>query len=159
MFPVLGRKEPTGMSREAGLRYAFVLVISAGAIVASCTGCGNKAVEARRQATVAALASYPGNPQQSDEVRLAAVDRAKDKKIDILNLADRSIQSPTVWVNQTFLAKTETIPPRGQVTVEYCDLIEQGTGVRDLDMANVPVKTVEVQTAAGLFTVLGPSRK
>jgi len=148
------------MSREAGLRYGFVLVIAAGGVVAtSCTGCGNKAVEARRQATVAALASYPGNPQQSDEVRLAAVDRTKDKKIDILNLADRSVQSPTVWVNQTFLAKTESIPPRGQVTVEYSDLIEQGAGVRDLDMANVPVKTVEVQTAEGLFTVMGPSRK
>lgn len=147
------------MSREAGRQSAFLFVITAGTIMASCTGCGNKAVEARRQATVAALASYPGNPQQSDEVQLAAVDRTKDKKIDMLNLTDRSVQSPTVWVNQTFLAKTETIAPRGQVTVEYSDLIEQGTGVRDLDMANVPVKTVEVQTADGLFTVMGPSRK
>ena len=146
------------MSGKADLPFAAVVLVGVG-ITAWCAGCGNKAVEARRQATVAALASYPGNPQQSDEVRLAAVDRTKDKKIDVLNLTDRSVQSPTIWVNQTFLSKTETIPPRGQVTIKYSALIEQGTGVRDLDMANVPVKAVEVQTAEGLFSVMGPSRK
>lgn len=148
------------MSSKAALWSAVVVAVGGSVVVSTaCAGCGNKAVEARRQATAAALASYPGNAQQSDEVRLAAVDRTKDKKVEILNLADRSVQSPTVWVNQTFLAKTESIPPRGQVTVRYSDLIEQGTGVRDLDMANVPVKTVEVQTAEGLFTVMGPSRR
>jgi hypothetical protein len=136
--------------------YLTILAILA---ASSAGGCGNKAIRTREQATAAALARYPGDPQQSDEIRLAAVDHAKDKKVEILNLTDRSIESPTIWVNQTFLNRTRTIPPRGQVTVKYSELLEQGGGVRDLDMVNVPVKTVEVETAQGLFSVTGTSRK
>lgn len=138
---------------------SYLSMVVVVALAGSCAGCGNRAVETRQQATAAALATYPGNPQQSDEIQLAAIDHAKDKEVEILNLTDRSIQSPTIWVNGNFLNRTKTIPPRGQVSVKYSQLIEQGGGVRDLDMVNVPVKTVEVQTAQGLFTVLGPSRK
>src|SRR5215207_2277473 len=99
MFPCLvlvsGRKEPVDMAGKADLPFAVVVLVVGVGITAWSAGCGNKAVEARRQATVAALARYPGNPQQSDDVRLAAVDRTKDKKIDVLNLTDRSVQSPT----------------------------------------------------------------
>jgi hypothetical protein len=129
------------------------------ALLALSTGCANKQVATREQATHAALSTYPGNPQRSDEVQLAAIDHPKDKRIDIVNLTDRAVATPTVWVNQSYVHKAATIKPRGQVTVKYSELIEQGQGVRDLDMANVDVKTVEVQTSAGLFAVMGPSRK
>lgn len=135
---------------------AFVVLAAVGA---SCAGCGNKAIATREQATAAALARYPGNPQQSEEIRLASIDHADDKKVEVANLTDRAIPTPMIWVNQTFVNKSRTIPPRGQVIVKYSELLEQGSGVRDLDMANVPVKTVEVQVGDELYTATGPSRK
>ena len=138
---------------------SFRAYLSIVMLAALAGGCGNKAVATREQATHAALSTYPGSPQQSDEIQLAAIDDPKRKKIQIVNLTDRTIPTPSLWVNQTFVHKARTIEPRGQITVEYEDLLEQGSGVRDLDMANVPVKTVEVQTSGGLYTVQGPSRK
>ena len=129
------------------------------AVLTLSTGCGNKHVATREQATLAALSTYPGNPVRSDEVQLAAIDNPKDKEIELINLTDRTIPTPTIWVNQAYVHKAPTIKPRGQVTVDYAELIEQGQGVRDLDMANVLVRKVEVQTGDALYTVMGPSRK
>jgi hypothetical protein len=128
-------------------------------IAAFSLGCANKAVQTREQATHAALSRYPGNPQRSNDIQIAAIDDPGEKRLEILNLTDRTITDATLWINQRFVHKIKSLKGRDQMSMKYNELIEQGGGVRDLDMANVPVKTVEIQTPDGLYTVQGPSRK
>jgi hypothetical protein len=122
-------------------------------------GCAQQRQEVRRDATVAALAKYPGSPQKSDRVQVAAVDYRGDKRIELLNVGDSPVESPMVWVNKTFVNKAPTIPTRGSVVVKYADLIQQGQGVQDLATINQPVTTVEIQTGEGLYSAMGPARK
>lgn len=137
----------------------YVLVACAVTASAGCAGDGSTRLDARRDPTLAALAKYPGNPQKSDDIQVVAIDRPGDKKLELANLTDRSVTFPTVWVNGAYVARAETIPPRGQVTVKYSELIEQGRSVQDLAAADGTVNTVELQTPQGLFTVLGPTRR
>jgi hypothetical protein len=134
-------------------------LLSVATILCLVAGCAQQRQEARRDATVAALAKYPGSPQKSDRVQVAAVDYRGDKRIELLNVGDAPIESPTVWVNKTFVNKAPTIPTRGSVVVKYVDLIQQGQGVQDLATMNQPVTTVEIQTADGLYSAMGPARK
>jgi hypothetical protein len=136
-------------------RYVVLLV----ATLVLVTGCAQQRQDVRRQATAAALASYPGNPQKSERVQVAAVDYRKDGRIELFNLGDNPVTSPTVWVNKTYVSKAATIPPRGSVSVRYAELIQQGEGVQDLTTTKQPVTTVELETADGLYSALGPARK
>ena len=121
-------------------------------------GCAKQRQDVRRDATVAALAKYPGNPQRSEQVLVAAVDY-RGKRIELLNLGDNPIPSPTVWVNKTYVHKAPTIPNRGAIAIDYASLIQQGEGVQDLSTAKQAVTTVELETAEGLFPAMGPARK
>jgi hypothetical protein len=123
-------------------------------------GCAQHRAEARRDATVAALAKYPGNAQKSDNVRVAAVDhQGTPKRLELINLGDSPIQTPMVWVNKKYVNKAPTIPARGSIMIGYADLIQQGQGLTDLAASNQPIMTVEVQTAGGLYAAEGPARK
>lgn len=139
-------------------RFTSLLSVATLSLVTA-AGCAQHREEVRRDATVAALAKYPGNPQKSDRVQVAAVDHRGDKRLELLNLGDNPVESPTVWVNKTYVNKAPTIPTRGSITVKYVDLIQQGQGVQDLATTNQPVQTVEIQTADGLYTAMGPARK
>jgi hypothetical protein len=141
------------------MRRSTSVVVLAAATLALLAGCAQQRQAARRDATVAALASYPGNPQRSERSPVAAVDYRKHKRVEVLNLGDAPLQAPMVWVNRTYVAKIPTIPARGTAAVNYQDLIQQGEGVRDLAVTKDTVTTVEVQTAEGLYSVLGPARK
>ena len=133
--------------------------LSAVAALGLIAGCAQHREEVRRDASVAALAKYPGNVQKSDRVQVAAVDYRGDKRIELLNLGDGPVENPTIWVNKTYVNKAATIPTRGSVVVKYVDLIQQGQGVQDLATTNQPVQTVEIQTADGLYSAMGPARK
>lgn len=80
-------------------------------------------METRKDVTRAVLASYRRGAQRSDEVQVSAVDDPGKKVITQNNLIDRSIPTPTVWVNGTYLYRAETIPPRGQMVVKYANMI------------------------------------
>lgn len=138
-------------------RKAFVF--SAVAAMGLVVGCAQHREEVRRDATVAALAKYPGNVQKSDRVQVAAVDYREDKRLELLNLGDGPVENPMIWVNKTYVNKAPTIPTRGSIVVKYVDLIQQGQGVQDLATTNQPVQTVEIQTADGLYSAMGPARK
>src|SRR5687768_3624950 len=99
--------------------YLLVLIFAA-----LSAGCGNKAVQAREQATHAALSRYPGNPQRSDDVQLAAIDDPKDKRLEIMNLTDSPIANATLWVNQTFVHKIKSLKGRDQTSMKYNELLE-----------------------------------
>jgi len=135
------------------------LVFSAVAGLGLIAGCAQHREEVRRDATVAALAKYPGNVQKSDRVQVAAVDYREDKRLELLNLGDGPVESPMIWVNKTYVNKAPTIPTRGSVVIKYVDLIQQGQGVQDLATTNQPVQMVEIQTAEGLYSAMGPARK
>ena len=77
-------------------RFSSLLSIASLTLVVA-AGCAQKRQEVRRDATVAALAKYPGNPQKSDRVQVAAVDHRGDKRIELLNVGDSPVDSPTVW--------------------------------------------------------------
>ena len=62
-------------------------------------------------------------------------------------------------MNKTYVNEAPTIPTRGSIVVKYADLIQQGQGVQDLSTTNQPVTTVEIQTADGLYSAMGPARK
>ncbi|HEY7115470.1 MAG TPA: hypothetical protein VH475_02725 [Tepidisphaeraceae bacterium] len=135
---------------------AITLAIISLALLAGCT---QQKMEARRDATVAALAQYPGNPQRSDTVTVAAVDYPADKRFELYNMGDQPITNAKVWVNQRFVKEVGRIPARGSVNIKYADVLEQGAGVQDLAQYARGISAVELQTPDGLFTVLGPSRK
>jgi hypothetical protein len=79
--------------------------------------------------------------------------------LQIHNLTDRSVPPSAVWVNEVFVARVETIPPKSHVTVKYSELLEAGPSVNDLKMLDAPVAKVELETDQGLFTVMGPATK
>ena len=65
-------------------------------LLAAVAGCSSKDMEGRRNVTRAALAIYPGDARESRDVQVAAVDRPKDKPLELLNLTDRAVtSSPT----------------------------------------------------------------
>ena len=128
-------------------------------------GCAVKRVSqvdptARDAIAYAATARYPGNPQwRTDKVQAAAVVDTDAEQVQVFNLSDNAIASPTVWVNGTFLRRVPTIAPRGSVTIGYGALLQAGDPAMDFKRARQPVTKVELQTADGLYTVQGPSRK
>jgi hypothetical protein len=134
-------------------------LLSVAAALSLAAGCAQHREEVRRDATVAALAKYPGTVQKSDRVQVAAVDYRGDKRIELLNVGDSPVESPTVWVNKTYVNKAPTIPTRGSIVIRYVDLIQQGQGVQDLATTNQPVTSIEIQTGDGLYSAMGPARK
>jgi hypothetical protein len=108
----------------------------------------------------AATAHYPGNPQwRPDKVQAAAVDDHKNEQLQVLNLSDNAIPTPTIWVNGQFVRRVETIGPRGSTTISYPGLLAAGNTAMDFHRAGQRVSKVEIQTADGLFQCQGPSRR
>jgi hypothetical protein len=128
-------------------------------------GCATKRVssvdpDARARIGYAATAHYPGNPQAATtSVMAAAIDHPRDEQIEIINLSDNAIPSPTIWVNGAYLRQLTTLPPRGDVIIAYDGLLQGGNTASDFKRAQQPVTKVELQTGGALYTVLGPAVK
>ena len=60
-------------------------LLSAVAVLVLVAGCAQHREAVRRDASVAALAKYPGNVQKSDRVQVAAVDYRGEKRIELRN--------------------------------------------------------------------------
>ena len=129
------------------------------------TGCAVKRVaqvdpNTREAIGYAATAHYPGNPQwRPDKVQAAAVDDHKNEELQILNLSDNAIPTPTIWVNGQFVRRVQTIGPRGSTTISYPGLLAAGNTAMDFQRAGQRVSKVEIETADGLFQCQGPSRR
>lgn len=141
-----------------------VLILAALSLGSLFVGCKSSQVtqvgpEARRDITYAATAKYPGNPQTSETIRLAAVDDLSQKRLEILNLTDNSVPQSTIWVNGAFVNRVDGIAPRGSTTVRYGELLEAGPSTRDFGQLNQGVQKVEIQSANTLYTVQGPAKK
>jgi hypothetical protein len=134
-------------------------------LIASTIGCAAKKVssvdpDARARIGYAATTTYPANPRQATTAVLAAaIDYPREKSIEILNLSDNAIATPTLWVNGNYLRQLATIPPRGAIAVRYAGLLQSGYTAMDFERANQPVTKVELHTTGGLYQVLGPAVK
>jgi hypothetical protein len=114
----------------------------------------------REQIAYAATAKYPsGAAQQSEKLRLAAVDDMDAKRLTIMNLTDTAIPPSTVWVNGAYVHPLPTIPARGTYSIDYEQILMAGPNPTDLKQQGQAVSKVELQTEKGLFTVQGPSKK
>src|SRR5207253_66524 len=97
---------------------------------------------------------YPGYAQnRPDKVQAAAVVDRDKQEIQILNLSDNAIASPTVWVNGAYVRRVPTIQPRGSTVIKFEGLLQAGQTSMDFKRADQPVTKVEIQTADGLFAV------
>jgi hypothetical protein len=138
----------------AALGLAFVTV--------GCTADRPSQVEPDTRAAIgyAATAHYPSTPaQRSDQVLAAAVNYPSTKQIEILNLTQNAIPTPSVWVNGVYVRRIETIPPQGSVTLRYANLLQAGQAQNDFSMMQQPVTKVEMETSSGFYQVLGPAVK
>ena len=116
--------------------------------------------DARARIGYAATAQYPANPKAATaSVLAAAVDHPRDKQIEVLNLSDNAVTTPTVWVNGAYLRQLATLPPRGAVSIRYSELLQAGQTANDFERAAQTVTKVELQSGGSLYSVLGPAVK
>jgi hypothetical protein len=116
--------------------------------------------EAREAIGYAATARYTeGGVQRSDRAQVAAVDYPKLKELEILNLRETALTSPTLWVNGAYVRRLPTIAPKGAAKVKYGALLQAGQPGVDFAAADQPVTKVELQTDQGMVTVQGPAIK
>jgi len=136
-----------------------ITVLSLAAILGSgVIGCTTNELETRREATAAALSTYPGNPQQSSEFKLAAADDQSGKSVRILNLGDTIVPPGNLWVNGRYVAPVSAIPARSSIVVPYGSFLESGAGVMDLGKYEGDIIKVEIETSGGLYSIEGPSK-
>ena len=139
-------------------RLAVVMIC---VVVAGCAASRVSSVEPETRENIgyAATAHYPGYPQQrTDKVHASAAVDQEDEEIQIFNLSDNAIPTPTIWVNGVFVRRLPTIGPRSSATVTFPGLLQAGQPEMDFKRSGQSVSKVEIQTADGLFAVQGPSR-
>jgi hypothetical protein len=131
-------------------------------LTVGCTADRPSQVEPDTRAAIgyAATARYPTTPaQRSDQTVAAVVNYPSTKQIEILNLSQNAIPTPSVWVNGAYVRRIQTIPPQGTVTLRYANLLQAGQAQNDFSMMQQPVTKVEIETNNGFYTVLGPAVK
>jgi hypothetical protein len=139
-----------------------VLAIGFGMTVIGCSTqeVGRVGAEPREQIAYAATAKYPAvTAQESDRIKVAAVDDVDGKKLTLMNLTDNAIPPSTAWVNGAYVHQLATIPPRGMAEIDYAEILMAGPNPGDLKQQGQSVRKVELQTHEGLFAVQGPSKK
>ena len=112
----------------------------------------------RAEISYAATATYPGEPETSEDLILTAVDDPRRRELTLYNPTDRSVPAGTVWINGHFLHRIHGIGPRGGTTIDYRNFLEAGDGVMDFRRVQQSVQRVDYETSEGLFTVQGPAR-
>jgi hypothetical protein len=114
------------------------------------------APEAKESIAYAATAKYPGTAQRSDRIQAVALDDPTAREVTVYNLKAEAIPATALWVNGVYVRQTGTIPARGKVTARYGAFLEASNPATDFAKARQAVQRVELQTADGLYTVLGP---
>ena len=139
-------------------------IISTGVVALLLLGCETGEIrrvgdEPREAIAQAALAKYPGASEDTNAYRLAAVDDPSRRELTLLNLTDNAVPAATIWVNGAFVRNLTGIPPRGSVELRYSELLEAGSGTRDLRSIGQGVRKVELEIGDKLISVQGPSKK
>lgn len=129
----------------------FLFTIVASTLLLGCS-MGNRTDRAAERAAFAASATYPQQQPSTDLPALALIDR-DDGTIRILNPTDQAIRDANVWVNGNFVARVDSIPPHGGVTLRR-EVFYNPAG-RSLSDLTTPATTVQLDSSGNF---LHPSR-
>jgi hypothetical protein len=109
--------------------------------------------ERARLAAFAASSEYP-TTRPSDTLRATALIDREAGTIQILNPTDRALHNSRVWVNGSFVARVDEIPPQGSVTINRARFYSpRGNTLQGM---NTSATRVQIETDGELYNLQGP---
>ena len=109
---------------------------------------------ATQLAAFAASTEYPANQTGRNDLMAAAIVDRGDKEIKVYNFSNQPIRDARLWVNRSFVARIEGIAPLSKAVIKG-DRFYDKMG-NSYAKQSVEVSQVELQTAEGLYNLMGP---
>jgi hypothetical protein len=122
--------------------------------ISSPFGKGKDQEQRTQRAAFAASAQYPKEMKATTDLPASALINRDQQTIRIVNSSDRALRDVTVWVNGSYVAKVDTIPSHGIVTLRHGDFYD-GAGT-SLANQKPTITRVELQSQDKLYALQGP---
>jgi len=106
-----------------------------------------------QMAAFAAQSQYPN--KQAEDSQLTALINRKDGQIKIINPTNQAMTDAKVWANGSFVARVDSIPARGQLTLSRERFYDKN-GI-SLARSNNPITRVQVESGDRFLNLQGPA--
>lgn len=119
------------------------------------TGTGaTRTDEAAQLAAYAATSRFPENANLRNDLQVGAiVDRDKGT-IQIYNFTDRPLAPGNIWINRTYVQRSDAIPAHGKIALPRAKFYDRNGQV--LSGTSAPAESVQLQWDNDVYSLLGP---
>jgi hypothetical protein len=140
------------MFRGALLTLAAASLVGCSSSMALNPDLGGGQAQATQMAAFAATAKLP-TTQPANDWQVASM--ISGNTLKIINYTDKNIDDAVVWVNGLYVTKVGTIPANATITTLFAKFYDVNGDVLNTD--KTPVRSVVVESGAGVHQLLGPS--